>query len=79
MSLFSANPWLAKMMQVTTALYGAGEVDVDIETGELLETKAPETPEKLNIELKQYCGHPTKGCCFDANDALQSSDGSCFC
>jgi hypothetical protein len=59
MYLISANPWLAEMMEVTTeqyllhkvALYGAGEVEVDNETGEIVKTKAPAAPEKLNIEL----------------------------
>ena len=59
MYLFSANPWLAKMMQVTIALYGAGEVEVDNKTRELLKSQAPEAPEKVNIELKQ-CYFPSR-------------------
>ena len=76
MYLISANPWLAEMMEVTTeqyllhkvALYGAGEVEVDNETGEILKTKAPAAPENLNIEL--ICRMPSCVYKFDKDGNL---------
>ena len=59
MYLISANPWLSEMIEVTTeqyllhkvAFYGAGEVELDVKTGEIIAKKAPAAPEKLNLEL----------------------------
>jgi len=57
--LLSANPWLAEMTDVKSgqyllhglAYYGAGDVDIDPETGMTISIRHPPAPEQLNIDL----------------------------
>jgi hypothetical protein len=57
--LLSANPWLAEMADVTTnqyilhklAYFGAGLLDIDGLTGEVISTQHDPAPELLNVDL----------------------------
>lgn len=57
--LLSANPWLAEMADVNTnqyvlhklALYGAGQLGIDQNTGEVISIRYPASPEQINVDL----------------------------
>jgi hypothetical protein len=57
--LLSANPWLAEMTDVNTnqyilhklAFYGAGQVELDPKTGEVISINYLAAPEQTNIDL----------------------------
>lgn len=57
--LISANPWLAEMTDMGTsqyllhklALYGAGQANIDKNTGEVISIRDPAAPDQINTDL----------------------------